>query len=79
MSTAPTLNVDLTPNDRRSTAKSMTFDDLELDGESGVRQAEKEAENREEMKPAEGPGSRMPAPEKFAHTSESCHYDVGDD
>ncbi|KAF8596973.1 hypothetical protein BDV93DRAFT_500004 [Ceratobasidium sp. AG-I] len=66
MSTAPTLNVDPTPNDRRSTAKSMTFDDL--DTEPGVRQAEKEAEDTDEIKPAEGPGSRPPVPEKFAHT-----------
>ncbi|KAG8685706.1 hypothetical protein FRC11_010194 [Ceratobasidium sp. 423] len=31
-------------------------------------EAEREATNTDELKPAEGPGSRGPAPEKFAHT-----------
>lgn len=34
-------------------------------------QAEQEAANSNEWKPAEGPGSRLPVPEKFAHTGES--------
>lgn len=72
MSTARTLDVGLTPDNRLSMAKSMHSDDL--DNEHGVNRAEKEAENMEELKPAEGRGSRAPAPEKFAHTSESCRY-----
>ncbi|QRV72110.1 nitrosoguanidine resistance protein SNG1 [Ceratobasidium sp. AG-Ba] len=31
-------------------------------------EAEREAEDREDVRPAEGPGARMPAPAKFAHT-----------
>ncbi|KAG8708137.1 hypothetical protein FRC08_000094 [Ceratobasidium sp. 394] len=31
-------------------------------------QAEKEADNTDVLRPAEGPGARLPAPEKFTHT-----------
>lgn len=76
MSTAPTLNVELTLRDRLSPAKSMNFDDL--DAELKVEQATQEADNIEELRPAEGPGSRLPAPETFAHTGESkCIRFVG--
>ncbi|KAG9085106.1 hypothetical protein FRC07_013457, partial [Ceratobasidium sp. 392] len=32
------------------------------------KKAERDAENTDNWRPAEGPGARMPAPEKFAHT-----------
>ncbi|KAF8602424.1 hypothetical protein BDV93DRAFT_444098 [Ceratobasidium sp. AG-I] len=32
------------------------------------QRAERDAENTDDLRPAEGPGARMPAPEKFAHT-----------
>ncbi|KAH7325194.1 hypothetical protein B0J17DRAFT_682613 [Rhizoctonia solani] len=35
---------------------------------SDEEREERAAENTDELRPAEGPGSRMPAPEKFAHT-----------
>ncbi|KAG8700338.1 hypothetical protein FRC11_013024 [Ceratobasidium sp. 423] len=35
---------------------------------SDEEQEERDAENTDELRPAEGPGSRKPAPEKFAHT-----------
>ncbi|KAG8726274.1 hypothetical protein FRC11_000443, partial [Ceratobasidium sp. 423] len=35
---------------------------------SDEEREERDAENTDELRPAEGPGSRMPAPEKFAHT-----------
>ncbi|KAG8782983.1 hypothetical protein FRC12_020254 [Ceratobasidium sp. 428] len=36
--------------------------------EAQEKRAERDAENTDEWRPAEGPGARMPAPEKFAHT-----------
>lgn len=54
-SPTPTLN-----GDRKPAAV-----DPELRAEE---QAEREAEDQESVRPAEGPGARMPAPAKFAHT-----------
>ncbi|KAG8759872.1 hypothetical protein FRC12_009674 [Ceratobasidium sp. 428] len=36
--------------------------------EAQEKRAERDAENTDEWRPAEGPGARMPAPEKCAHT-----------
>lgn len=47
----------------------MQSHDLSLEAEE---RAEREAENTDEWRPAEGPGARLPAPEKFAHTGEYC-------
>ncbi|GAB1526159.1 hypothetical protein RhiTH_009325 [Rhizoctonia solani] len=63
-SPSPTLKPEpLTGNSRLSGATSTTGTSL-----SDEEREERAAENTDDLRPAEGPGSRPPAPEKFAHT-----------
>ncbi|CAE6527088.1 unnamed protein product [Rhizoctonia solani] len=58
-SPSPTLK----PEPRSALARTATGS-----SSSDEEREERAAENTDELRPAEGPGSRMPAPEKFAHT-----------
>ncbi|KAG9079154.1 hypothetical protein FRC06_007934, partial [Ceratobasidium sp. 370] len=64
---ASTLNNEPLGPPRNSAAFPKT--DTMLSRDTAVEdRAEREAENTDVLRPAEGPGARLPAPEKFAHT-----------
>ncbi|KAG8735475.1 hypothetical protein FRC10_010472 [Ceratobasidium sp. 414] len=64
---ASTLNNEPLGSPRHSAAFPKT--DTIVSRDTAVEErAEKEAENTDILRPAEGPGARLPAPEKFAHT-----------
>jgi hypothetical protein len=69
-SVTPTLNAEPVVAPRQSaalsTAKPTQSRDTLIEEES-----ERAAANTNELRPAEGPGSRQPVPEKFAHTGRS--------
>ncbi|QRV72212.1 nitrosoguanidine resistance protein SNG1 [Ceratobasidium sp. AG-Ba] len=65
-SSASTLHNEPLSSPRRSAAFPKTDTMVSRDSEAEKR-AEREAENTDHLRPAEGPGARLPAPEKFAH------------
>lgn len=73
-SPTPTLNGEPRSSPRQSKAfpHSTTMESRDLGAE---QRAEKDAEDTDDLRPAEGPGARMPAPEKFAHTGESSRLE----
>ncbi|KAF8602436.1 hypothetical protein BDV93DRAFT_607477 [Ceratobasidium sp. AG-I] len=66
-SSTPTLHGEPTGSLRASTAfpKTVTMESRDLANE---KLAEQEAANTDILRPAEGPGARLPAPEDFAHS-----------
>ena len=72
-SPTPTLNGEPISSSRQSKAfpSSATTVSRDLAAE---QRAEDDAQSTIHMRPAEGPGARMPAPEKFAHTGEQSRF-----
>ncbi|KAG8712219.1 hypothetical protein FRC08_014877 [Ceratobasidium sp. 394] len=66
-SSASTLRNEPLGSPRHSAAFPKT-DTMVTRDTAAEERAEKEAENTDVLRPAEGPGTRSPAPEKFAHT-----------